>query len=100
MGSPLVTIANMVLDKHAPWIVYQQRKHYAPWLTQDTLKLMKERDDLKESALKLVLEGQKAADTSKKFKEDSNKVNNGRKFEENNFKSKKLKENLDSPSST
>ena len=89
-----------VLNKHAPWIVYQQRKHFAPWLTEDTLKLMKERDNLKAEAVKLVLEGQNASEAWKKFKLIRNKVNNRRKYEENNFKSKKLQENLDSPTTT
>ena len=96
----LTTKFRDVLDKHAPWIVYQERKHYAPWLTEETLKLMKERDDLKASALKLVVEGQDAAETWNKFRKIRNKVNNRRKFEENNFKSKKLQENMDSPINT
>ena len=33
-----------VLDKHAPWIVFQQSKRFVPWLTPETVKLMAERD--------------------------------------------------------
>ena len=32
-----------VLNIHAPWIIFQQRKHYAPWITTETEGLMKER---------------------------------------------------------
>ena len=46
-----------VLNKHAPCIIYQQRKHYVPWLTDQKLELMRERDESKASALKLALEG-------------------------------------------
>ena len=38
---------NTILDIHAPWVMYQKRKHHAPWLSNDTLKLMSERDILK-----------------------------------------------------
>ena len=33
-----------LLDKHAPIKKFQTRKHYAPWLSVETKKLMKERD--------------------------------------------------------
>ena len=39
-----------VLDRHAPWIVYQQRKCFTPWITPQTLENMKKRDKLKEQA--------------------------------------------------
>ena len=89
-----------VLNRHAPWTVYQQRKHYAPWLTKDTLTLMKERDDLKAKALNLVLEGKEASEVWKKFKKVRNKINNRRKYEETQFKSQKILESLDSPAAT
>ena len=39
-----------VLNIHAPWIIFQQRKHFVPWLTPETIKLMEERDQYKEQA--------------------------------------------------
>ena len=39
-----------VLNAHAPWIVFQQRKHFVPWLTSETVKLMEERDKYKQEA--------------------------------------------------
>ena len=30
-----------VLDIHAPWIVFQQRKNHKPWISPQTLELMK-----------------------------------------------------------
>ena len=89
-----------VLNRHAPWIVFQQRKHYAPWLTDQTLKIMKERDELKAAALKLVHEGKDSTDTWNKYKRLRNTVNNRRKNEEQVYKSERLKQNLDSPSNT
>ena len=44
-----------VLNSHAPWIVFQQRKHFVPWLTPETVKLMEERDKLKEKAKDLAM---------------------------------------------
>jgi hypothetical protein len=42
--------------------VYQQRKHYAPWITPETEKLMDERDKLKEKAKEMaILEGKHAS---------------------------------------
>ena len=29
-----------VLDNHAPWIVFQQRKNFRPWITAETVELM------------------------------------------------------------
>ena len=47
-----------VLNCHAPWVIFQQRKNYKPWVTSDTVKLMKERDKFKDNAKNLaILEG-------------------------------------------
>ena len=43
-----------ILDIHAPWIVFQRRKNYVPWVTDNTLKLMKDRDELKLRAREIV----------------------------------------------
>ena len=36
---------NSIYDQHAPWIVYQKQKNYAPWITHDMKNLMSERDE-------------------------------------------------------
>ena len=36
-----------VLDVHAPWVKFQKRKNYVPWLSEKTKLLIKERDRLK-----------------------------------------------------
>ena len=45
-GAADLLVAKLVniLNKHAPWIIFQQRKHHSPWITPETLNLMKERD--------------------------------------------------------
>ena len=51
-----------VLDRHAPLIVYQQRKYYTPWLSSQTLENMKKRGKFKEQAKELAKsEGQYAS---------------------------------------
>ena len=57
-----------VLNKHAPCIIYQQRKHYVPWLTDQKLELMRERDESKASALKLALEGSDSSEAWTKYR--------------------------------
>ena len=39
-----------VLNVHAPWIMFQQRSHFSPWITIDTTNVLKGRDKLKEKA--------------------------------------------------
>ena len=34
-------LINQVLDIHAPWVTYQVRKKFSPWITDATLALMK-----------------------------------------------------------
>ena len=92
-----------VLNVHAPWIIFQQRKYFTPWLTEETKQLMKERDQLKQKAKDLALRDQirgvteEQKDAWNEFKKLRNKINNVKKQEENNYKSQKVTENLDSP---
>ena len=84
-----------VLDTHAPWIVYQQRKHYAPWITPETEKLMEERNKLKEKALHLAgLEGRDASEEQaelwKRYKKLRNSLNNQNGKEEIKYKKSKV----------
>ena len=41
------TILSYINERHAPWKVYQQRKNYAPWITEELKNLMSERDKWK-----------------------------------------------------
>ena len=89
-----------VLNNHAPWTVYQQRKHHVPWLTEETRKMMKERDETKAAAVNLAQEGEDATGTWNRYRKLRNTINNRRKYEEKAFKTEKINKNLDSPSNT
>ena len=96
-----------VLDVHAPWIRYQQRKHFCPWLTQETKQLMVQRDRLKEEAKQLALRDSTSGIVSDEqreawaeFKTLRNKINNEKGNEENKFKKNILESNLDTPATT
>ena len=98
--STFTNIFKAVLDKHAPWIIFQQRKRFVPWLSKETENLMMTRDNLKKEALKLVTEGRDSSIVWAEYKKLRNQVNNRRKFEEKNFKQEKLKKCSDSPAET
>ena len=93
-----------ILNLHAPWIIFQQRKFFTPWLTEDTKQLMKQRDQLKQRAKELAIrdQGQYVSEEQQsawnEFKKLRNKVNNKKKQEEKKFKSAKISEDLESPS--
>ena len=89
-----------VLNCHAPWIVYQERKHYRPWLTDETKNMIKARNELKKEATDLASSGDSegAAIAWISFKKLRNKVSNRVRYEEKNYKSEKIAKNLDSPS--
>ena len=94
-----------ILDIHAPWIVYQQRKHYAPWITKDTIEKMKIRDKYKEEAKEMALNDGNIVSAAQlelwsKYRKLRNSLNNKMKNEEKSFKRKKLNECRDSSSST
>ena len=40
---------NDIYDIHAPWKVYQRRKNYAPWITEELKTLINDRDYWKEA---------------------------------------------------
>ena len=81
-----------ILNIHAPWVVFQKRKYYAPWITKETKELIKNRDDWKRISEENTKIGnvQAAAEAWSKFKQIRNKVNNRKKVEEVRFKSEKL----------
>ena len=89
-----------VLNKHAPWIIFQLRKSYCPWLTEEIIELMKIRDSWKAKAKELaaanpdrVTEEQKAA--WGEYKRFRNKINNVKGKEERLYKQQKVKENME-----
>ena len=91
-----------VLDGHAPWIVYQQRKHYAPWITPEMVKLMEKRDRIKDQAVRLAtLEGSSVSKDQVKlwreYRKLRNSFNNKNGQEENKYKRSKIKDCKDNP---
>ena len=92
-----------VLDVHAPWIIFQQRKFFVPWLTEDTKQLMVQRDNLKQVAKDLAIrdQGGPASEEQKSawdiFKKTRNRVTNAKRNDEKSFKSTKISGDLDNP---
>ena len=71
-----------ILNVHAPWVCYQQRKFFLPWLTEETKMMMKERDELKLVAKNLAIRDQLLGTTSEdqqsawnQFKQLRNRIN-------------------------
>ena len=96
-----------VLDVHAPWIKYQQRKFFCPWLTEETKQLMNQRDNLKEKAKELAIRdiscntvSEEQKEAWAEFKQLRNKINNTKKNEEHIFKKTKISGSLDNPAAT
>ena len=58
-----------ILDKHAPIKTFQMRKHYSPYVSDNTKRLMEERNNLKKEA---VAEGNKVAE--KEFKKKGKEI--------------------------
>ena len=88
-----------VLDCHAPYIKFQQRKHFCPWISEETKTLMKERDSYKKNYELFAVNGDTImANTAwQKYKQMRNKINNKKKFEEKEFKARKISEAKDCP---
>ena len=87
-----------VLNSHVPWITFQKRKHFVPWVTDKTKELIAERNEYKAEAVRLVNNGGDATETWKKYRKLRNEINNRKKFEEINFKKEKIQLNQDCPS--
>ena len=104
--STFTRLFQSVLDVHAPWIQFQQRKNFAPWLTEQTKELMKQRHEWKLVAQKAAIENATNIATEREvhaweqYKKLRNKVNNLKKYDEKTFKAGKINENLDSPEKT
>ena len=94
-----------VLNRHAPWVKFQKRKMYVPWLTKETKELMKQRDNWKEVAKDIALNNLGTPSDEQtyawnQYKKLRNKINNQKKNEERRFKTEKVAEDLDSPEKT
>ena len=94
-----------ILNVHAPWIIFQQRKKYSPWITAQTMKIMTDRDHWKNRAKNLAANNSNSVSTPEeveawqKYKELRNKVNNTKRNEEYKFKRSKIEENIEDPNS-
>ena len=94
-----------VLDIHAPWVIFQKRKNFSPWLTAEIKELMATRDKWKKTARDLAVIGNGTVSEEEKkawknYKILRNKVNNKKRYDETEFKKKKLEENIDCPDKT
>ena len=94
-----------VLNQYAPWIIFQQRKNFSPWITPETLELMKQRDKFKEEAKAMAnCEGREAspeqAELWSQHKKLRNQINNRIKQEEIQYKKSKVNECQNCPSKT
>ena len=94
-----------VLNLHAPWIAYQQRKNFSPWLTRETKELITQRDMWKQRAKDLAIASpdvvsEEQREAWSKFKNYRNKVNNKKKSDEQNYKREKIEENIEYPNKT
>ena len=95
-----------VLNVHAPWVQFQQRKSFVPLLTVETKELMRQRDLWKERAKDLAIMSQNCEASEEQveawaeYKKYRNKINNRKKVEEISYKKEKIHENLDSASKT
>ena len=85
-----------ILNQHAPWVIFQLRKNFRPWLTDETKEMMKQRDLWKAKAKALAnanpggCEAQEAA--WGEYKRLRNKINNVKGNEENSYKKEKIEE--------
>ena len=86
---------------HAPWVRVQQRKQFAPWLTDKTKELIKQRDTWKQRAKDLAKLSSEATPEQvqawREYKKYRNQINNRKKNEEKEYKTGKMSENADSP---
>ena len=79
----------------------QQRKYFAPWISEETKKLIIERDLWKQKAKDLALVSPEADQNQieawTQYKHFRNKINNRKKNEEKFYKSEKITEVADKP---
>ena len=88
-----------VLNKHAPWIIFQQRKKHAPWITKETTEKIKQRDEWKRKARDLAVNNTNDAasmeevEAWEQYKKLRNKVNNMKNNDEYRYKKEKVQSN-------
>ena len=80
------------LNVHAPWIVFQQRKNFKPWITPETVEMMAKRDKLKEEAKAMDNSDPSQAELWGQFRRLRNQVNNRTKQEEMMYKKSKAQQ--------
>ena len=96
-------IFQSILNVHAPWIIYQPRKNFVPWLTEETKLLIKQREEWKGAATRLALENperpanREQVEAWNNYKKIRNRINNRKKNEEKEYRRKKVLENIDLP---
>ena len=94
-----------ILDIHAPWTIFQQRKSFKPWISSETKSLMDKRDELKKKAIKIAANnsGHEASIREKEVWEEyrkiRNKINNAKRNDEAKYKKNIVDQNLDNISS-
>ena len=76
-----------ILDVMAPIRTIQVRTKYAPWLSKETIRLMKERDNLQ----RIAAESKRREDWVQ-FKSLRNRINNRLKFEERSWQKTKIEQ--------
>ena len=76
-----------ILDLMAPMKTFQVRCNYAPWLSKETVRLMKVRDELQKLASET-----KDRDDWARFKHMRNTINNRLKYEESHWQKLRLDE--------
>ena len=80
-----------VLITHAPWKKFQVRKNFKPWISSETLELIKQREIWKQRAKELASNNVENNSNSeeieawKKYKIFRNKVNNRNHQTKSNF---------------
>ena len=89
-----------VLNFHAPWVIYQERKHFSPWITQDTLDIMKERDKVKHELKNSTISADRQEALWLKYKKLRNKVTSRMRQEEVAYKRDMVTKCSDCPSKT
>ena len=94
-----------VLNVHAPWVIFQKRRNFTPWLTTETKELMRQRDMWKQKAKELAIiapsnTSEEQREAWDKFKYFRNKVNNKRKFDEKEYKREKFEQVKNSPTNS
>ena len=94
-------IFNDVLNKHAPWIMFQNRKNFKPWITSSTKDMMKARDLAKEKFKRLSIANNTGIATTEEadawfnYTQLRNQVTTQKRNDETNYKKETVEKNVD-----